>query len=213
VFNQYPVNKKLKTYEVETPEFWNDIYDNGTPAWGYDPAYFLEKCIQRFPDNAKILDIGCGSGRNSVYLNSLGYDVVGIDISQSAINQAKEVNSTCIFYCIDALNETLDEHFDVIIDFGLFHFIPYEHRDKYVYNIESMLVNNGLYCNQSGRLIPSNPIIGNNYVPPQLEKQELLDAFKNFSIEILVEDILPPFKNYGKYPCWNLLTRKTEKQQ
>lgn len=213
MFNQYPVNKNLSTYEIETPEFWNNIYDNKTPAWGREPADILNKFIKEFPKSAKILDIGCGEGRNSVYLDSLGFNVTGIDISESAIRLAQSKDSKCSFYCMDALNITLDKKFDVIIDFGLFHFMPYEFREDYTSNIYNMLVDGGIYCNQSGRLVSKSPIVGEKYVPPQLEKQELLDAFKNFKVEFLEEDVLPPFENYGKYPCWNLLIRKTEEQQ
>lgn len=210
MFNQYPVNKQLSTYEIETPDFWNDIYDNKVPAWGNEPAQILKKFLMHFPHGAKILDIGCGEGRNSIHLSRLGYKVTGVDISQSAINLAKSKESKCVFYCMDALNNKLDEKFDVIIDFGLFHFVPYEYREKYVDNIYSMLSNNGIYCNQSGRLISNDPIIGSNYVPPQLEKQELLDAFKKFTVKFIEEGVLPPYKHYGRYPCWNLLIQKTQ---
>lgn len=212
MFNQYPVNKSLNSYEVETPDFWNDIYENSTPAWGRAPARILKTFIKSFPADAKILDIGCGEGRNSIYLSELGYAVTGIDISKSAIDFAEKKQSSCKFYCMDALDIKLDEKFDVIIDFGLFHFMPYEYREKYVYNIYNMLVDEGIYCNQSGRLT-DNPIIGNGYIPPQLEKSELLDAFNKFTIEIIEEDELPPNDPYGKYPCWNLLIRKTAEQQ
>lgn len=212
MFTQYPVNKQLNTYEVETPEFWNDIYDNKIPAWGDEPAEVLKTFLKHFPRDAKVLDIGCGAGRNSIHLSRLGYTVTGIDISSSAIERAKEKDSTCTFYCMDALNDRLEAQFDVIIDFGLFHFVPYEYRKKYVDNIYSMLHTNGIYCNQSGRLT-NTPIVSNNYVPPQLEEQELLNAFKKFTINIIEKDTLPPYKHYGKYPCWNLLIQKTAKQQ
>ena len=212
MFSQYPVNKQLTTYEVETPEFWNDIYDNKIPAWGNEPAEVLKKFLMYFPRGARILDIGCGEGRNSIHLSRLGYTVTGIDISSSAIERARAKDSKCTFYCMDALNDTLKETFDVIIDFGLFHFMPHEYREKYVDNIYSMLVNDGIYINQSGRLTES-PIIGNLYTPPQLERQELLDEFKKFTVKHIQEDVLPPYKHYGRYPCWNLLIQKTAEQQ
>ena len=41
----YPVNKSLSDYEINLPEFWNNIYDQGNPAWGKAPANVLEKFI------------------------------------------------------------------------------------------------------------------------------------------------------------------------
>jgi len=43
---------------------------------------------QNLPHTA--LDVGCGAGRNSLYLATLGINVVGFDSSQVAINNAKE---------------------------------------------------------------------------------------------------------------------------
>ena len=41
------------------------------------------------PEGGKILDLACGKGRHSVYLNSLGYDVTGVDLSEKSINHTK----------------------------------------------------------------------------------------------------------------------------
>ena len=42
------------------------------------------------PEEAKILDLACGKGRHSIYLNSLGYDVTGADLSENSINEASK---------------------------------------------------------------------------------------------------------------------------
>jgi|TARA_B100001094_G_C18179334_1_gene799885 SAM-dependent methyltransferase len=210
MFNQYPVNKNLNKYEVEMPEFWNNIYNSGSPAWGSTPATILDKFITYFT-GYNVLDIGCGEGRNSIYLEQLKYSVTGVDISQSAIDLANKKESSCNFYCKDLINDTwINKKFDVIIDFGLFHFVPYEYRSLYVSNIWNSLSNGGIYCNQSGRLVKESPIISNLYVPPQLESKEILDAFSKFKFELLEDDVLPPQNGYGKYPCWNFVVKKIE---
>ena len=51
-----------------------------------------EKEVARyFPYSARILDIGCGLGREAFELAKLGYKVVGIDISEEVITQVKEL--------------------------------------------------------------------------------------------------------------------------
>ncbi len=42
--------------------------------------------------NGKVLDVGCGNGNISIYLGSLGYNVRGVDISEKAINNARNNN-------------------------------------------------------------------------------------------------------------------------
>ena len=48
-------------------------------------------CYQFFSSGAKILDIGCGLGREAFSLSDLGFDVVGIDISKEVISQVKQL--------------------------------------------------------------------------------------------------------------------------
>jgi 2-polyprenyl-3-methyl-5-hydroxy-6-metoxy-1,4-benzoquinol methylase len=49
------------------------------------------------PENAKVLDLACGKGRHSTYLNQLGFDVLGADLSENSIAEAsKDTNDTCI---------------------------------------------------------------------------------------------------------------------
>ena len=207
MFNQYPVNKNLEDYEVNIPEFWNDIYSKGNPAWGKTPATVLGNFLVYF-NGQSVLDLGCGEGRNSLFLANMGYKVTGIDISETAINTAKKRKSTAKFLCMSLVeDEWPDEKYDIILDFGLFHFIPYEYRVAYVKNVENHLNKGGIYCNQSGRLIPASPIVSKDYTPPQLEKNEILDAFTNFEFLLLEEDKLPPHNGYGAYPCWNFVAK------
>ena len=50
-----------------------------------------QSVIKFFPSGAKILDIGCGLGREAFALSDLGFDVVGIDISKEVISQVKQL--------------------------------------------------------------------------------------------------------------------------
>lgn len=52
--------------------------------------YQLNEFISRLPKNAKVLDVGCGSGRDSLYFYDFGLDVTAIDTSENIIKVAKE---------------------------------------------------------------------------------------------------------------------------
>ena len=45
---------------------------------------------------SKLLDIACGKGRHATYFNSLGFDVVGIDLSPNNITSAKNNENTTL---------------------------------------------------------------------------------------------------------------------
>ncbi len=79
---------------------------------------FLEKEIN-YSKNIKILDMGCGTGRHSIELAKRGYNVVGIDLSESMLNRAKEKaldeNLAIIFEQHDARNLPFKNEFDLAI--------------------------------------------------------------------------------------------------
>lgn len=76
------------------------------------------------PEQGKILDLACGKGRHSVYLNSLGYHVTGVDLSENSIAFAKqfendtlhfEVHDMCLPY-----SQKFDAVFNMFTSFGYF---------------------------------------------------------------------------------------------
>jgi len=75
--------------------------------------------------NARFLDIGCGKGRHSIYLNKKGYNVVGIDLSPESIKYASKFeNKNLHFFVedmrkIDHVNE-FDYVFNLFTSFGYF---------------------------------------------------------------------------------------------
>jgi SAM-dependent methyltransferase len=76
------------------------------------------------PENGTILDLACGKGRHSIYLNKLGYNVTGVDLSENSISIAKESsNETLQFKTHDMrepMNETYDAVFNLFTSFGYF---------------------------------------------------------------------------------------------
>src|SRR5688572_3246111 len=81
-----------QTPTVEIIERDDDYIDTGSDAGlyftGYDEWHDLERqAIDKA--RGKILDIGCGAGRHSLYLQDKGFDVTGIDNSPGAIKVCK----------------------------------------------------------------------------------------------------------------------------
>jgi SAM-dependent methyltransferase len=76
------------------------------------------------PEHAKVLDLACGKGRHSIYLNQLGFTVLGVDLSEKSIETAnKNANKTLHFQIHDMrepLNEKFDAVFNLFTSFGYF---------------------------------------------------------------------------------------------
>ncbi len=77
--------------------------------------------------NKRVLDYGCGNGKFSTYLNSLGAKVVGIDISESQLNIAKSRNKD-ILYLLD--NDPKIELYTNYFDAAVLIFVLCENSSK-----------------------------------------------------------------------------------
>ena len=75
--------------------------------------------------NSKIIDIACGRGRHSIYLNKKGYDVTGIDLSEQSIKFAQQFEQKNLhFYVHDMRKLSYINYFDIALNlftsFGYF---------------------------------------------------------------------------------------------
>lgn len=74
---------------------WEKAYREVILLWGLQPDHLLIKYAKLIP-KGKVLDLGIGEGRNALFLAKMGYEVEGIDISETAIERcakrAKDAN-------------------------------------------------------------------------------------------------------------------------
>ena len=86
------------------------------------------------PENGTILDLACGKGRHSIYLNKLGYKVTGVDLSENSIDIANESSNESLRFKThdmrEPMNETYDAVFNLFTSFGYF--------DTYEDNIKTL---------------------------------------------------------------------------
>lgn len=98
--------------------------------------------------DANVWDLACGKGRHSIKLNSLGYTVVGTDLSQESIAEAgKSSNNTLDFYVHDMRTPFRINYFEAVLN--LFTSIGYfnDQRDNYgvFQNVYNALRPNGVF--------------------------------------------------------------------
>jgi SAM-dependent methyltransferase len=80
------------------------------------------------PEKAKVLDLACGKGRHSIYLNQLGYQVIGADLSENSIAEAKKNENKGLHFQVHDMRESFNEKFDAI--FNLFTSFGYFENDN-----------------------------------------------------------------------------------
>ncbi len=97
---------------------WNQRYDNQPRGWYSNPRSFLVEHLGLLPDRGLALDLAMGGGQNADLLIEHGLEVVGIDISSSAVRQAKARNPRIMAVIADLERIWLPSaRFDVILNF------------------------------------------------------------------------------------------------
>jgi SAM-dependent methyltransferase len=74
-------------------EVWNRVYSSDSSFFGDDPSNFGLNCYEEFKQHGvkKILELGCGQGRDTIFFASNGLDVVTIDSSRVAIDALSKI--------------------------------------------------------------------------------------------------------------------------
>lgn len=90
---------------------------------------FMDNITQylNLPDDAKILDLACGKGRHSIYLNELGYEVTGADLSENSIKEASKHSNDKLHFEVHDMRIPFEQKFDAI--FNLFTSFGYFEND------------------------------------------------------------------------------------
>ncbi|MFK8044964.1 MAG: class I SAM-dependent methyltransferase [Crocinitomicaceae bacterium] len=115
----------------------------------------------------KVLDLACGKGRHATFLNSLGFDVVGVDLSKQSIESAKKAENKKLKFFVHDMREPIkDEKFDYVLN--LFTSIGY--FDDESDNIK-MLQSVHSYLKDDGVLVID--FLNENKVIAELEKSAI----------------------------------------
>ena len=121
---------------METKDWFTDWFN--TPYYHIlykerndDEAQLFMKNITSFlnlPKTTHILDLPCGKGRHSVFLNSLGYKVTGGDLAANSIKLAKEFENETLKFKVHDMRAPFNNKYDAI--FNLFTSFGYFEDDK-----------------------------------------------------------------------------------
>jgi SAM-dependent methyltransferase len=132
---------------------YKERYESGQTPWdvGQPDFNLIEVVTQKPIPICKVLEIGCGTGDNSIWLAQNGFQVIGVDTSDIALEKAKEkaskANVECNFVFVDFLNDRVeDTPFGFVFDRGCFHSFSSEHdRRRFAQNAATHLEEAGLW--------------------------------------------------------------------
>lgn len=148
-------------------------------------VYLIDQLLkERIHPNSKILDAGCGSGRNIHYLLKQGLSVVAFDGNSDVISSLKEryPEKGDHFHHSTVEGFTSDQPFDFIICNAVLHFARnHEHFEDMFRSLAQLLVQNGiLFIRMTSDIgLPMNPLQENGvYVLPDGSTRYLLTREK-----------------------------------
>jgi SAM-dependent methyltransferase len=128
---------------------FEQAYRAGTPPWDIGRP---QPEVVRLWDEGRIghdvLDVGCGTGENALFLAARGARVIGIDGSPTAIaaarTKATKRGVAATFIIGDAMElGALGQRFGTVLDCGLFHVFDDAERARYVASLSRIVAEGG----------------------------------------------------------------------
>lgn len=120
--------------------------------WGLMPNRLCYDIMKIIPPIRpyRVLDIGCGEGKDAVFFAKCGYAVTAFDQSEQGIEKAKrlaehnqvEVN----FFKADLFDYRPDREFDIVFSSGVLHFLPATVRQELTESLKECTAENGIHA-------------------------------------------------------------------
>ena len=129
---------------------YDERYEHPGYYWGKTPSHSCYRVLQVLPPDRplKLLDIGCGEGRNAVFFARNGYQVTAFDTSARGIEKTKQLAADAgvpIEAFVADINEfRLTESFDIFFSTGVLQYVPPEKRMDLFTNYRKYTSSGGL---------------------------------------------------------------------
>jgi len=166
-------------------------YQAGNTPWDIGrPDSNLIYAVTTIPiRSCKVLDIGCGTGDNAIWLYQQGFRVIGVDTSDIAIENAREkaskANAECVFEVANILRNPVEGGpFGFVFDRGFFHTLGSDkERETFAEKVNDCLEKDGLWLSLLGNADEQR----NGPGPPQRTARDIVNAVEpHFEILSLV---------------------------
>ena len=138
----------MRQYYEAYDDRYRQVHQEGLCWSSQQPSAIVKQMLEAYkicPDQ-RILELGCGEGRDASYLLRLGYNVLATDISPEAIRYCGEKYPELQgrFEVLDCLSGSLEAKFDFIYAVAVIHMlVEDQHRDGFYRFIRDHLNPNG----------------------------------------------------------------------
>ncbi|RKZ03559.1 XRE family transcriptional regulator, partial [Candidatus Fermentibacteria bacterium] len=134
----------------DTMNLYSERYERPGCYWGKTPSNSCYRVLQMLPPerSLRLLDIGCGEGRNAIFFARNGYQVTAFDTSAAGVEKtrqlAAEAGVTIDAFVADINEFRLTESYDVLFSTGVLQYVPPEQRKDLFLNYRNFTSPGGL---------------------------------------------------------------------
>jgi len=182
---------------VERPPWspWDETYAN-TPdrfIWGTRASNLARALTARLGERARVLDLGCGEGRDSVFLAEQGHDVVGLELSLEGLRKAARLAASrglrVPWVCAALPDLPVRGPFDLVYSCGSIHYVARQDRARLFEALRALTRRGGYHAHVvfTDRRVyrEKNEVV--HYFAPR----ELREAYRDWTIIRHDEGLIP----------------------
>jgi SAM-dependent methyltransferase len=142
--------RRPTSHERMTGQPWDASYRDGPAPWDIGrPQPAIVRLASENRLVGPVLDAGCGTGENTLFIASLGVPVLGVDVAETALAMAREKSRSraiaAEFATADAFElARLNRRFQTVLDCGLFHTFEADEHTQYVKSLAAVIEPDGL---------------------------------------------------------------------
>lgn len=168
---------------------WEQRYiDSDTPWDSGAPSPHLKNFLsEEKVKSGRVLEIGCGTGTNAIFLAQLGFEVTAIDLSKTALERAREkaaqakVKVNFVEADVTAMPD-LGGPFPFIFDRGTYHVVRKVNLTGFQKMLTNMVAPAGLYLVLAGNGNTSEPP---EQGPPTVRANEIVSEIEHCNFDLL----------------------------
>jgi cyclopropane fatty-acyl-phospholipid synthase-like methyltransferase len=187
-FMDDPVNITINTYNKYASDFKKRSQNEDVTTLK------LIKKLKKYDTGSNLLDIGCGTGRDSLILSNEGFDIIAIDLSEEMLKIAKEIAPKVTFLKMDIRNMSFKKRsFDCIWSLAALLHIPKENIENVFCRISEIIKISGLFVfslklGEGEKYVENkgdNNLDGARRFFAYYSEEELKEILKKFKFEVL----------------------------
>lgn len=141
-----------RTPQVNHATQYEGKYDRSDFYGGLNPNSMCYEVMRLRPPVRvlRVLDIGCGEGKDAVFFARNGYAVTAFDLTSSGLDKARRLADACgvhaTFFQADLLDYRPDGEYDIVFSSGVLHYVPEPLRRELLESYQDHTAPGGLHA-------------------------------------------------------------------